>query len=245
MLRERKTLSATVAEELKDKIQKGFYKPGEQLPPEIDFAKELGVSRATLRDALSRLELDGMVTRRHGIGSFISEGEHQIVSNFDRLESMVDLIKRSGYDPSVTVLSQRSGPLNNDVCTSLKLPPGTRGVHFITLYSANNIPFVYTKEYAPESLLPEELKATRLESEDLADFLSKNSSRVPVATLTKLKGILPTEELMTILMIDSNSPIIRQHFTLFDRQNLPIGCGYDYFNSSWFEFSIYTKTTRL
>ena len=46
-------------------------------------------------------------------------------------------------------------------------------------------------------------------------------------------------------MIDANSPIIRQRFTLFDKKEQILGCGYDYFNSSWFEFSIFTNTIRL
>ena len=245
MQRKRKSLSTTIAEDLKGKILRGDYTSGEQLPAEIDLARELDISRATLRDALSWLELEGLVVRRHGIGSFVSDSDHQVESNFEHLESMVELIKRSGYEPTLRVIDEKTGPLDDEVCTTLQLSRGTTGIFFTTLYSANNIPFVYTKEYVPSTIVPATPEYSRGESEDLSDFIARNSDIKRAATLTKLKGILPTSELMSVLMIDSASPIIRQHFTLFDRQNKPIGCGFDYFNSSWFEFSIYTKTTRL
>ena len=45
--------------ELKKKIWEGKYKQGDIFPPEVVFARELGIARNTLRAALSRLEDDG------------------------------------------------------------------------------------------------------------------------------------------------------------------------------------------
>lgn len=58
---------------LKERIVGGFYLPGSQLPKEIDFAVELGVSRATLRPALDLLELEGLVKRMKGFGTFVRQ----------------------------------------------------------------------------------------------------------------------------------------------------------------------------
>lgn len=245
MQRCRKPLSVEIAEEIQKKILEGSYSAGDQLPAEVDLAKELGISRATLREALSMLDRQGFITRRHGVGSFVAETSSQVVSSFEKLETMMDLIRRSGYEPSMKVLEYTRTILDDESCSTLNLPPASPGVSISTLYSANNIPFVYTREFAPESMVPEKLISSRDKSEDLADFIAKNTGCAPAATLTRLKGILPTEELMQILMIDAYSPIIRQRFILFDRQKNPVGCGYDYFNSSWFEFSIYTNTIRL
>lgn len=245
MHRKKKSLSQELAEELREHILEGKYRAGEQLPAEVDYARELGVSRATLRDTLSILERQGLVERKHGVGSFVSSQDHQIITSFEKLESMKDLIRRSGYDAELRVLDYQACFLDQYAASILKVPEGTPGICIRTLYSANAIPFVYTMEYTLSSFLSDPLIARRDGCEDLADFISRNTGNPPVATLTKLKGILPTEELMDILMIDANSPIIRQRFTLFDRKKEPLGCGYDFFNSSWFEFSIYTDTIRL
>jgi GntR family transcriptional regulator len=245
MSRYRKPLSVIIAEEIKKKIAQGIYRQKQQLPAEVELARDLGISRATLREALSMLDRQGYVTRIHGVGSFVAKPEKQIDSSLDKLESMMELIRRSGYEATMKVLTTTRKVLDQESCTVLEIPEGSRGIEFTTLYSANKIPFVYTREIIAESLVPDVHPVSRSDSEDLADFIAKNTGKAPVATLTHLKGILPTKDLIEILMIDAHSPIIRQRFTLFNKQKKPVGCGQDYFNSSWFEFSIYTNTIRL
>ena len=245
MNRYKKPLAEIIAEEIKKRIDDGTYAYEEQLPAEVELAKELSVSRVTLRDALSMLERQGLVTRRHGVGSFVAKPEKQILSSFDKMDSMIDLIRRSGYEATIKVADCCHGPLSTEVCAMLETPSGSSGYTFNTIYSANGIPFVYTNEYVADSLLPETITTERGACEDLSDFINQNTGKPPVATMTQLKGILPTRELMHVLMIDANSPIIRQRFTLFNKNRKPVGCGYDFFNSSWFEFSIYTNTIRL
>lgn len=245
MHRHKKPLAVIVAEEIKQKIDTNVYRSAEQLPAEVDLAREMGVSRATLRESLSMLERQGLVIRRHGVGSFVAEPDRQIIASFDKLDSMIDLIRRSGYEATMTLVDSCREPLDDEACETLHLAPGAVGYRFNTMYSANTIPLVYTYEFVAGASLPDPLTAPRGDCEDLADFITRNTGKPPVANLTQLKGILPTQELMRILMIDANSPIIRQRFTLFDKEKRPVGWGYDFFNSSWFEFSIYMNTTRL
>ena len=60
---------------LKGRIESGFYPPGSQLPKEVDLAVELGVSRVTLRPALELLELERLVRREKGFGTFVRNTE--------------------------------------------------------------------------------------------------------------------------------------------------------------------------
>ncbi|WP_319518718.1 GntR family transcriptional regulator [uncultured Martelella sp.] len=57
---------------LREEITSGRWKIGERLPPEVDFAVECGVSRTTLRRALSELESEGLVARRKRVGTVIA-----------------------------------------------------------------------------------------------------------------------------------------------------------------------------
>ena len=57
---------------LRDEIVSGKWKVGDRLPPEVDFAAERGVSRTTLRRALSELESEGLVARRKRVGTVIA-----------------------------------------------------------------------------------------------------------------------------------------------------------------------------
>ena len=60
-----------VYEDLKNSIQSGRYSIGASLPNEIDFSKQLGVSRKTLRAALSQLEAEKMIVRYKHRGTFV------------------------------------------------------------------------------------------------------------------------------------------------------------------------------
>ncbi|MFT3971241.1 MAG: FadR/GntR family transcriptional regulator [Micropruina sp.] len=66
----------TVADEIVRRIERqivtGVFAPGDRLPAERTLAAELAVSRAALREALSKLEASGLIVRRHGSGTRVT-----------------------------------------------------------------------------------------------------------------------------------------------------------------------------
>ncbi len=61
-----------VIDRLKSDIATGIFKENEKLPSEFELSKSLGVSRATLREALRLLEEENVIVRRHGVGTFVN-----------------------------------------------------------------------------------------------------------------------------------------------------------------------------
>lgn len=68
---ERTSLIDNIVMEIKDKIIAGEMKEGDMLASQDDFAKTMGVSRASLREALNRLSLMGVIETKQGIGTFV------------------------------------------------------------------------------------------------------------------------------------------------------------------------------
>jgi GntR family transcriptional repressor for pyruvate dehydrogenase complex len=64
------TLSGTLVESLRTRIVNGDIAPGEKLPSEPRLATEHGVSRTVVREAIARLNLEGLVHTRRGSGSY-------------------------------------------------------------------------------------------------------------------------------------------------------------------------------
>ena len=64
-----------VAEQISKLIKKGKLKPGARLPPERELAKQLEVSRPTVREAMIALEISGLVEVRVGSGIYVLETE--------------------------------------------------------------------------------------------------------------------------------------------------------------------------
>jgi GntR family transcriptional regulator len=68
--------------------------PGERLPSEPQLARDLGVSRATLREAMRTFETQGLIQRRQGVGTFVVRPAHIIESGLEVLESIESLARR-------------------------------------------------------------------------------------------------------------------------------------------------------
>lgn len=87
---DRKKLSDKVTADLLRLIQEeGRFKPGEQLPNEIELAEQLGVSRTTLREAENVLVSRNILTKHRGRGTFVVDpGEKEAEAEFDNLNYM-------------------------------------------------------------------------------------------------------------------------------------------------------------
>ena len=68
---ENRRLYRQIAEQIAALIDRGEYQPGQRLPPERDLAKQLGVSRPSVREALIALEVEGYVEVRVGSGVYV------------------------------------------------------------------------------------------------------------------------------------------------------------------------------
>lgn len=70
---ERQRVADEIVDQLRALILTGHYEPGDKLPPERELAKTLGVNRASLREALKKLEHQGLVRIRQGDGTRVED----------------------------------------------------------------------------------------------------------------------------------------------------------------------------
>lgn len=71
--RQRNRLAENLVEKLTNLMRDGVLKRGEKLPAEQDIMRAEGVSRTVVRDALSRLQVAGLVETRPGVGTFVCD----------------------------------------------------------------------------------------------------------------------------------------------------------------------------
>ena len=89
--RRRTSLAREVADDLVEQIAAGRWRPGDQLPPEPTLAEGLGVSRSSVREAISHLQAQGLVRVVHGRGTYVLEASPSLLVP----DGIVDLIARS------------------------------------------------------------------------------------------------------------------------------------------------------
>src|SRR5256884_3330335 len=87
--------SVSVHNELSHRIDQGLLAAGTRLPSEPALASELGVSRATLREALRVLESEGLLRRAWGSGTYVAE-DRRVVNSLDANFGVTDAITSAG-----------------------------------------------------------------------------------------------------------------------------------------------------
>lgn len=85
----------TIAADLAAKIRAGEYAPGSALPPQRELSAAYGVTLVTLRAALARLELDGLLSQQAGRGTFVAEPA--AAYQLDSLRSLADDLREQGH----------------------------------------------------------------------------------------------------------------------------------------------------
>lgn len=96
--------------------------PGHPLPPEREFANDLGVSRSTLRQSLEQLSKDGYVATRPGAGTFIA---NRIFKPITRLTGFTDDMLSRGLKPSSRIVECKAIPIPPEISFRTGLPLGT------------------------------------------------------------------------------------------------------------------------
>ncbi|MBN1290971.1 MAG: GntR family transcriptional regulator [Candidatus Latescibacteria bacterium] len=144
-----KPLYATIATRLREMIFSDEYNEGDRLPTEPSLAKKLGVSRATLREALNHLEKDGLINRIHGLGTFITSKKPAITLNLSIPRSITEMIESLGFIPGTMTMKVTTETVFPDDCERLSISPGSKVIRIERVRTANSQPVAYTIDTTP------------------------------------------------------------------------------------------------
>ncbi|HAZ27879.1 TPA: hypothetical protein DCY67_04595 [Candidatus Acetothermia bacterium] len=104
--------STEVAAQILEAIRRGSFAPESKLPSEAELAQRMGVSRPTIREALSGLAAVGLIEARVGIGNFVRQPTerlaHQALLLLESEASCLEIMEaRTALDPAVAELAAR------------------------------------------------------------------------------------------------------------------------------------------
>jgi len=108
---------------LLDKIESGRWKVGELIPGDIELQRLYGVSRTTVRQALSELSVEGRVDRSRGRGTFVTQPKLSHGAQIGH--TLSDSIRARGLHPGWRVLGFGMVPAPRSVALNLQVEPGT------------------------------------------------------------------------------------------------------------------------
>lgn len=106
---------------LKQQIESGVLKPGDQLPSEAHLCEKYGVSRTTVRQAFEHLVEQNLIIRRRGKGSFVADRKMQ--RSLSHLYSFTQDMKGMSLNPSSRVIESRIISSSDEISRLLEIPP--------------------------------------------------------------------------------------------------------------------------
>ena len=128
-------------------------KPGERLPSEPVLAQQLGVSRATLREAMRTFETQGLIRRRQGAGTFVTHPSTVIKSGLEILESIETMAERSGLQVAMGELQVERRMATEEEISQMDLPPQAFVTQISRVMHAEGRPVAYLIDLVPEDIL--------------------------------------------------------------------------------------------
>lgn len=148
---------------LRESIRSGSLKPGDPVPPESQLCQQFGVSRTTVRHALSRLVYDGLIERHRGRGSFVAEPRLEHSKPFLSFE---EEMRARGARPAIKLLDMRTAAAVGKVSRELRLVEGAPVVVLERQRLVDGHVVGYEIRYLPQhigdSLTPDEIHSQPL-----------------------------------------------------------------------------------
>jgi GntR family transcriptional regulator len=233
---DRRPLYAQTYDWLLDLIREEQLQPGDQLPSETLLSNRLGISRATLREALRILEEEGVITRRHGIGTFVTKNHH-LESGLERLESILSMAARQGIETQVQDLCAEIIEADGPLAEGLQVERGTPVTQVCRTILVEGQPAAYMEDFVPGCwLTPEDLNHTFGGS--VLDLLrQRHPTRVQEA-LADITAVRAGRPLARKLGVHPGTALLLLEETLFDESGTPLGFSRNYFVPERFRFHV-------
>ena len=209
---------------------------GQRLPSEPDLAKQMGVSRATLRDAMRTFETQGLIRRRQGSGTFVVGKVQALDSGLEVLESLETMAKRLGLEISVSNLSVEQLAADEHMAENLGLVADTPVLCVRRVIRADTRPVAYLVDILPEDVLhlsdlPTDFRGSVL------DFLLDRGDSLKTSR-ANISALGATADVAKALEIQRGDVLLHFHSQLFDERNKIVDYSLSYFIPGYFNFHV-------
>lgn len=201
-------LSTQILRWILNEMKNGIYQNTERLPPEVEIASLLRVSRTAVRDAMSTLEREGFVTRKHGMGTIINRHVLEVTMRLDLEKEFLDMISDIGKTPSADFVRIMKAHATAEQAKWLNLQPGDMVICVDRVIRADAVPAIYCNDVFDARLI----RDTHYTMEDLQtpifDFLQKFCGVEIYMDLSQIHAVNADEFLAQMLNVPKGAALL-------------------------------------
>lgn len=231
------TLYAHIADVVVAAINSGRLRPGDRLPAERELAAELGVSRDTLRQALSELQRHGHVVRTVGRAGGTFVAEPKVRRNLSRFSGLADELREQQIKDAARVLTARERSASPAVAAALELEPGARVHEIVRVRLADGRPVALEHTYYAVHRLPGLLDHPLDGS--IHELLRTVYGEAPNRAIEYLEPILAGPKEVEALEVDLGAPLMHVERIAYDSQGEPVEFGRDVYRGDRTRMVVY------
>ncbi|HWQ47292.1 MAG TPA: GntR family transcriptional regulator [Longilinea sp.] len=208
-----KPLYVQIQEYLADMILSGKLLPDTKINSERDYSEELGVSRMTVRRALTELVNEGLLVRRHGSGTYVARP--RITYEDRELVNYVDAMRAHNLSTSSQLLEFGQIAASRRLAERLQLEIGEPLYRIVVLRLANRVPVLLERGFFPCSRC-HNLEEYDLEKTSLYDLLTQaygmQLKRIDQIT----EAVAASETVAEQLRVEEEFPLLMLSRLMFD-----------------------------
>ena len=218
-----------VAEIIAAKIRNGEWKIGQKIPGEIELAREYGVGRSTVRETLNILQQKGMIEKRHGSGTYVTENKKIMENPLLQLSSVGTMIKDAGYQAGSIFRSTTHELSTGHIQRKLNLSEDDKIVVVNRARTADGHPVAFSYNVFPQKLVGDIFDDGL--SGSILKILSDRCGVEITYADSSIKGLSHRNEWDMEAERFLNSPVILLEQLHFDSQDRPVMYSFDYINT--------------
>ncbi len=227
--------SQLLHEELKQII--ALAAPGERLPSEPKLAQKLGVSRATLREAMRTFETQGLIRRRQGSGTYVIHPTYILESGLEVLESIESMAERLNIEVSVEdVQIDHRSPTDIET-EKLSILKEQKVWSTKRVICTDDRPVAYLTDVVPDDLVnPNELEKNFNGS--MLDFFIERGTPTIVSSLCEINAEPANLDVARALEIQRRAGLLLFSALLYSENGRVIDYSQSYFLPGYFRFHV-------
>ncbi len=209
---------------------------GTRLMSEPDLAKQMGVSRATLREAMRTFETQGLIRRRQGSGTYVVGKFEVINAGLEVLESIETMAHRMNLEVTVSDLHVDQAEADSKTADGLCVEEGKRITRVRRVIRAEGRPVAYLIDSLPEDVLKPGSLTTEFRGSVL-DFLLASGSDLQLSR-AEISATNATADVAKPLEIQRDDVLLQFDAQLYDSKGRVLDYSVSYFIPGYFRFHV-------